>query len=272
MVGVAFVGWRLYQYSAELSFSAMTGWHWIVIVLLSLLYGLSNVLLALTWWQLLGFFGFRCCPLQATRIYGVSQLAKYVPGNIFQLAGRQALGMGQGMPAGPLAKSMLLELILIAVAGLLFGYLVLPVYLPVLSGIETVGLLLVTAAVLTMTLFRQWARSVAWGFLALMLFLGVSALVFVVLLELLDGLTVSWLVVMGAFVLAWLAGFVTPGAPAGVGIRELVLLVLLEGQVQPGPLLLAVLLGRLVTVLGDVWFFLVALAIPTHQKGNLHDA
>jgi uncharacterized membrane protein YbhN (UPF0104 family) len=46
-------------------------------------------------------------------------------------------------------------------------------------------------------------------------------------------------------VIAWLAGLVITGAPAGVGVRELVPLYLLEGYVMETNLLLAVVLGRL---------------------------
>jgi uncharacterized membrane protein YbhN (UPF0104 family) len=61
----------------------------------------------------------------------------------------------------------------------------------------------------------------------------------------------------GAFVVAWLVGLVTPGAPAGVGVRELVLMALLKGLVPEDDLLMAVLLSRVVTVGGDGLFFLV---------------
>lgn len=270
VVGVAFVGWRLFQYGNELDVSTITPWQWLLVLLLSGLYGIGNLLLAVAWWQLLGFFGVRFCPLRAIGIYGVSQLAKYVPGNVFQFAGRQALGMANDIPAGPLAKSMLLELILIALAGLLFGYLVLPVWLPIFTDLESVLLLTVTIAALAVTLYRQWAKSVAWAFLAMVLFLWLSAAIFVMLLDMVYVQSPAWLLVMGAFVLAWLVGFVTPGAPAGIGVREMVLLVLLEGQVEPSFLLLAVLLGRLVTVLGDVWFFMGALAITVGRRVNAH--
>lgn len=64
-----------------------------------------------------------------------------------------------------------------------------------------------------------------------------------------------WIPLSGVYVLAWLAGLVTPGAPAGVGVRELVLLFLLKGIVAEADLLLAVVLGRVVTVVGDFGFF-----------------
>jgi uncharacterized membrane protein YbhN (UPF0104 family) len=62
-------------------------------------------------------------------------------------------------------------------------------------------------------------------------------------------------VLCGSYVIAWLAGLITPGAPAGVGVRELVLLFLLGEQIPAADLLLAVVLGRIVTVVGDLLFF-----------------
>jgi uncharacterized membrane protein YbhN (UPF0104 family) len=65
-------------------------------------------------------------------------------------------------------------------------------------------------------------------------------------------------VLCSAYVVAWLIGLVTPGAPAGVGVRELILVFLLQGLVGESELLLTVVLGRVVTVTGDFLFFLVS--------------
>ena len=64
---------------------------------------------------------------------------------------------------------------------------------------------------------------------------------------------------VGMAALAWMAGFVTPGAPAGLGVREAVLLALLERLLTPQQALLVVVLWRVVTTLGDVVFFGIGL-------------
>lgn len=268
IAGIIFVVFRLQVYSAELDWTVMGVTAWATVLALSMVYGLANVLLGLGWWQLLRTMGDKSSWLGALRVYGLSQLAKYVPGNVFQLAGRQALGMAQGMSAGALAKSMLLELILIAVAGILFVVLVLPLWFAEISSADALGLMLVTAAMLLVMLYRKWAKPVAWAMLGFILFLAISGSLFVELLVLVNAMPSTAPPIVGAFILAWLAGFVTPGAPAGVGVRELVLLVLLEDLVMPADLLLAVLLGRVVTVLGDVGFFVSALALPAHRHGG----
>ena len=70
-------------------------------------------------------------------------------------------------------------------------------------------------------------------------------------------------IVCGAYVIAWLAGLVTPGAPAGVGIREIVLYAILHPFINEADLLTAIVFGRIITVVGDVLFYILALLIGT---------
>ena len=65
--------------------------------------------------------------------------------------------------------------------------------------------------------------------------------------------------VCGAYVIAWLAGLVTPGAPAGIGVREIVMYALLHTLISQSDLLTAIVLARIVTVAGDLLFYLLAL-------------
>lgn len=63
-----------------------------------------------------------------------------------------------------------------------------------------------------------------------------------------------------------------PGAPAGIGVRETVLVLLLGSYMIEADLLMAVLIGRIVTVFGDVIFFLAISiygAIATSSKKKL---
>jgi len=59
----------------------------------------------------------------------------------------------------------------------------------------------------------------------------------------------------GLLAVAWVAGFVVPGAPAGLGVREAVLVAGLGHLTSPGVALALPLLLRLVTVLGDAAAF-----------------
>ena len=261
IVGVVFVAIKLYEYEGQIDFSRFTLWKLQVLCGLAMIYAAANFLLALAWKALLQQFEVAVSFAWAIKTYGVSQLAKYVPGNIFHLAGRQAIGQAAGLPAWPLAKSAVWELGLISVTGALFGVLVLPHFVPWVSNpMAIIAFVCVLAAVMTglrRFVGPQAARAVGWY----TIFLTISGVIFIGVLALVkdEGDTITSLPVLsfcGAFVVAWLAGLLTPGAPAGVGVRELVLMVLLKGFVPEADLLLAVVLGRLVTVGGDLVFFL----------------
>jgi uncharacterized membrane protein YbhN (UPF0104 family) len=266
IVGVVFVALRLREYSAEIDFERFHAVTWLAVASFGLVYGMANLMLALAWWNLLGYFGAHTSRHWAIKSYGIAQLAKYVPGNIFHLAGRQAIGMAAGIPAWPLVKSTVWELGLLSLAGTVFGLLALPWLLPALSEIWATTLFVVAVVVITLFLRNFLGAQTAHAFGWYAAFLVISGLLFVGLIALLTANENSrpWVALCGAYVLAWLAGLVTPGAPAGLGVRELVLLYLLKGFIGEADILLAVVLGRIVTVAGDLEFF----GIATMMRGK----
>jgi glycosyltransferase 2 family protein len=270
ITGVVFVALRLHEQAAEIDFTRLDWMVWSAVAGLALVYGLANLLLALAWWNLLEQLGAPTSRRWAVKIYGISQIAKYVPGNIMHLAGRQALGLAVGLPGWALAKSTVWELSLIAAAGALLGGLALPLLVGGLpTGMELAPFLAALGG--TSALLWRFAGPTAARALGLYaVFLAISGGLFVALLEAVGASAgrqeIILFPVIGAYVLAWLAGLVTPGAPAGVGVRELVLLVLLNGVVGEAELLLAILLGRLITVGGDLGFFGMSLMIDAKNE------
>lgn len=266
LAGVVFVAFRLHSYWIQLDISKITPSAWCLVALLALIYGSANFFLSAAWWRLLRYLGTFITLAGAIRIYGISQLAKYLPGNIFHLAGRQALGMAAGIPSLVLAKSTIWELSAFVIAGSLFAWLILPLILPGFPEAASVLLLVGSATVLALFLRRIIGPQPMWSFVYQLFFLVISGMVFVALLVLIrNGKGFAFqecLLIGGAYILAWLVGLVTPGAPAGVGVREMILLLLLKGLVAEMDLLMAVLLGRLVTVIGDLLFFVATSLIP----------
>jgi len=271
LLGIAFVAVRLRSYAEKIEFGQFSVSAWFLILLLCLIYGGGNLFLAKAWNQLLLYFNLSIEGRQSVRIYGLSQLAKYVPGNIFHLAGRQALGGAAGLPAKKLAKSTLWELGLMAVAGGLFSPLVIPLLWGSVSSLLAAGGFFCILSISLWLLRKFLSARVSYALLWHCFFLAVSGVTFVVLVFLISKGSFSSLPVTalcGAYVISWLAGFVTPGAPAGVGVRELVLLFLLKGVVVEADLLLAVVLGRMVTVVGDVLFFLAVLLMRSSASSG----
>jgi hypothetical protein len=233
-------------------------------------------MLALAWWNLLRQFGTSVSIRWAIKTYGISQLAKYVPGNIFHLAGRQAMGMAAGVPGWVLAKSSILELVLISFAGSMFSLLALPLLIPGLSVAISTGVFVVVAVIAVSLLRSLVGLPVAHVFALHLGFLAISGLLFTDLVtqqdRMLEISSFTWLPLCGAYVLAWLIGLVTPGAPAGVGVRELVLLFLLKGEISEIDLVFAVLLGRIMTVGGDVFIYVISMLMSSDNGQRItHD-
>ncbi len=272
LVGIAFVAFRLHTYWGELNPASISAGTWVLIVVLIACYAFANILLGSAWFQLIHSSGAGLGRWQAVRIYGISQLAKYLPGNIFHLAGRQALGLAAGVSGAVLARSTLAELLLIAVSGAIFATLALPLVAPQLPFLAGATLWMILVCGVATVLRRLRNRDVANAFLMQTLFLMLSGALFVALLAAISSQPIAggqWMVqIGGAYVVAWLGGFVTPGAPAGLGVRELILLFLFKGNIPEADLLLATLLGRLVTVAGDVLFFLASLGIREKYRGS----
>lgn len=273
VAGIVFVGQRLVTYGAQIDLRSINPAGYFVLVLLSALYGASNILLAAGWREILARLGATPTFRWAVWAYAVSQLAKYVPGNIFHLVGRQALGAAAGMAHGPLAKSAIMELAVVALCAVLFVPLLLALYWPAGGGI--LGPVLFGGAILlAMSVARRvFGRALARSALFYTLYLAISGIVFLGTYLLSGGQATmeEMPVVAGAYVLAWLAGLVTPGAPAGIGVREAVLLVLLGNLAAPPVILLAVVMGRAVTVVGDVGFYLAGHSIGRPREARKAD-
>ena len=97
------------------------------------------------------------------------------------------------------------------------------------------------------------------AFAAMLAFFAVMALVLMALGEML-GLGASP-ALAGGGVAAWIAGFVTPGAPGGLGIREAVMVIVGAGTSADKLLMLGILL-RVVTFGGDLVCALAGRALP----------
>lgn len=71
----------------------------------------------------------------------------------------------------------------------------------------------------------------------------------------------DWVLICGAYSLAWIIGFLIPGAPGGLGVRESALVLLLVGTFPRDVVLLIALLARLASVGADSFAFIIGLLL-----------
>ncbi|AZQ66690.1 hypothetical protein EF888_05760 [Silicimonas algicola] len=249
------------------------------IALALLAYALSQVIGALAWRWILSVWSVSLAPGRAESQHLVSQIGKYVPGNVGQFVGRFALARQDGVPLPVIGLATLFEIGLLIGTGalLVVGFATcLPGYADALLSSTTIpdfgeavwivpGLAACAAIVSGGVLFREMRRQhlpaarparfavpvllYAAGFTVL----GISLSLVSAVVAPDTGVSVGFATIL--FAVAWIAGFVMPGAPGGVGIRDGILAVGLGLVVGDGAGLAVALLHRSVTTVGDVGIF-----------------
>jgi hypothetical protein len=257
-IGVCYVFYKLFNISADFDFKKLNIFVILVMIGVVIVSSVANVLLSLSWKLILNSFGSDLSYSRAFIIYSISQIAKYVPGNIFHLAGRQVLCLSEGISSSHVIKSIFVELILISSTGALFIFLVLPYISSGMNNSQAVCLFLSSIAFVYLLLRKFRGTQISLAFLLQGGFLFISGMLFAVILNLISskGLTTYQITpIIGSYVIAWLVGLITPGAPAGVGVREIVLSLILKDTIIEEDLYYAIFLGRVISVLADTLFY-----------------
>ncbi|WP_250628515.1 lysylphosphatidylglycerol synthase domain-containing protein [Pinirhizobacter soli] len=205
--------------------------------------------------------------------YLVSQFGKYLPGNVAQYAGRHMILRREGASHRSLVACALAEAALLLLAAILWARPLLPMLVsaPVVSWALPLVMLAVGACVAFGWLRRRvplLARSVeafhpTWLVAALAAYVVFFAVMAFTLWLLCRGLRVdapgyAYLAAVAAA--SWMAGFVVPGAPAGLGVREAAFLALLGPSLPEADVLLLAAAMRVATFGGDGLACLAGLA------------
>lgn len=269
----------------------------VAVVVAALMYASIIPVTGWAWSVLLSSRGERWRPMTLGTIVGLAQLAKYVPGNVAQHAARAAIAIRKGMTPASLVASVAQETVLAIAASLAIGLLALLASGHTLASLEPghVGLIAIAGtvllgAVLVFSLSKGRAikvdshpvskavhslttlpgpRATGIALAAYSLnYLLIGAGLWLVAAAIGESSNLTFFTVTAAFALSWLLGFMAPGAPAGLGAREGIMLMLLHGAAPAEVLMTFVLLARLVTMLGDVFSFLGA-ALLQSTAGRL---
>jgi uncharacterized membrane protein YbhN (UPF0104 family) len=234
------------------------------LLLLVLCLTLSYVPVALSWRAILGDCGTQISARKAQLIFSISNLGKYAPGNLLHMAGRQVLAMREGVPTLGAVKSLLIETVLLALTSALFAAAFwfissfgdIPIFICI-----SVLCFIFLVCVLALRHFGFPGSSSAIIRYGVYHMLG--GIVFVMLFFILSDNSKTFdlsfiFFLISAYVASWFIGFITPGAPAGLGVKEAVLLGLLNSVVPDEAVLgAAVLLSRGMNILSDLLYFLV---------------
>ena len=238
------------------------------------------LLLAWTWYWVLGQLGIEVSRLDTLHAWFRGNLYKYIPGQVWLAVGRTAEGAQIGVPArAAFGTTVIEQCFSLLAAGLVLG---------LAQGWS--ALALASAAVSALLLHPRVVNAALallgrMGGRALPLVpLGTSQLAFLYLVSVVAlalgllamagvmlGLGIFRLPRLPAYVVAFtgsfLSGYLFFGAPAGLGVREGALLVLLgRAGIGAGDASLVAVVTRIVTVLTEVVLFIAVSALDRARR------
>jgi glycosyltransferase 2 family protein len=249
---------------------------------------IANVWSGWVWTWILAIFKQPLGVREGIRVYLVTNIAKYSPGNIWHFYGRITAVSKKGGSRGAATLSVLLEPLLMAAAALLIGLVSsvggVRVYFDQVIWLQLAGLVAVLFSiqpnVLNPLLHRlsrsknqadakatetiQLTKYPLAPFLGEIGFVILRGLGFILTFMALQ--TITWQQIpqlLTSFSFAWLLGLIVPGAPGGLGVFEVTAYGLLDNAQFPTEIT-AVALYRLISILAEA----IAALICFRGKNN----
>lgn len=251
--------------------------------LLSILYVGATML---SWRSIMADLGAPLGVRKASFLFFVTQIGKYIPGGIWNVVAIGQLGREWGIPRRSSFSGMLVFWLVSVASGLLVG----TIYLlgagaMGVTGTWLIWLLPVALIGVSPPVLRRLLRlalrvlrrdplvrepttvgllaATSWALLGWLL---AGAQVWVLASALSDLSNPSFATALGGYALAWTAGFIIVFAPAGAGVREVVLAGLFAGSMTTGAVVALVLLSRLLITGADFVLALVGSALRPQRR------
>ncbi len=251
---------------------------------LTVVYALSIFTTVVAWSRLLHAMHQPASIARLTPILATTQFGKYLPGNVAQHIGRIALVRKVGVQFPAAVLSVAYELLLVLLASAHIGALTLlwapPDMLATWSIFRYRAPLLIAITGGAIVALALAPRITAWlvrlrssdesDAAPKVLHLDIATVLACYLLYASSFVMIGcglWLVAhtlggssdvpsalffIGSFAASWVVGFIAPGAPAGLGIREALLSAWLGTALPPAEVVLLVVMLRIATTLGDL--------------------
>ncbi len=246
------------------------------------------------WNLLLKIFSVNTSILACAKITMIAQIGKYLPGNVFHYVGRATIGKTYGIKNSVTVVTIMIETITVIavsltifITGSLFNpekLLNLYQFIPVdhyLDNKVFISLVILAAVLLLISftvLYRGTLQKIIsivttpgsyykYGAVILLYvfsFVLIGLILFVLQRSLFPEITsISLFQYFWIFSFAWVAGFVVPGAPGGIGIREAIFLLLFSASLGEGNAITLIIGHRIIMIAGDFLTLIAGKLIKT---------
>jgi uncharacterized membrane protein YbhN (UPF0104 family) len=271
---------RLFEYKEMLK-EIKIGYSLMLFMGLSILLHFSGmIVLARAWSTLLKLFSKQIFSTKTIyKLYAKTQIGKYLPGNVMHFASRHMVGTWLGLKQAALGLVAIYEII-----GLLFASSLLCLIGFYYSGLEIryvgkIQVFIFFAMAAVVPVFIQYIMKILTEKRSYDFFVEIKsvhfmslykcfayyfiyfAIIGVALLILMSPSGIAYDaksvgIILFGFSIAFIAGYITPGSPAGLGVREAVLVAILSNVIGGPESMAMALMFRVVATVADLLFFL----------------
>lgn len=262
---------------------------WLGILYLAIFYTILFSLIVFAWKIIMTSLNGKITFKNSFVIYGRSNISKYIPGNVFHFIGRVLLSKEIGIQANIVLNGIFLETLLLVIATSMIAVPSLIIYstekisflstnkLIFIVAVITLFLIAIVVCIKFIPVLKKWlikrnllvdtdkinlkliVRSSIIVIIIYFFYYGFVSLILFYLSNYFWSLNShQFFIFLGAYSLGWLLGFITPGAPGGLGVREAVIIAFLTPSLGAPRALVIALVFRLITIFGDFLFSLLA--------------
>lgn len=228
----------------------------------------------------------------ALPVYTKSNLMKYVPGNVFQYVGRNQLAADLHISHVDVACSTVLDILCALIAPFLLilalmGHNMLDLFHTYRNNFLTILVVGVVALALLIFLLRWKFRAPLQRYftkyrkllnrktllrilLVFLLYVAqyiVSVVMYAVPAYFLFDVPAEQMgLFLGTYLFSWIIGFITPGAPGGIGIREAVMVLMCGSFMGTDTIMLYAVTMRIISTFGDIVAFFIGMICEAVMK------
>jgi glycosyltransferase 2 family protein len=268
-----FLGTAFKQNWQEVAAIEIDGRGWVILSLAFVGTMLAQTWAGWVWGWILQEFNQTADPVWATRTFLKTNIAKYLPGNIWHFYRRIWAAQKAGISIEAATLSVVVEPLLMASAALSMGLVLAEsnawmwqgAALAIVATTLHPRVLSPVAERLSLVKAKAFRSEIPEGeifhmkryplrpWLGELVFLVWRGGGFVLIVVALGSVSVSQLpLLISGFSVAWLLGLILPGAPGGLGVFEATALALLDNTFSTGLILSAVAVYRVISILAEV--------------------
>ena len=294
ILSIAFIFYKLMQYNIDLN-QLMNIKIIVILFFLVLIYGLNVYVIGTRAYStIVNIISNKLVTYSLIReIYCKSNLYKYLPGNIMHFIGRAQIAVNANIAHTDILLSTIIEIIILVIAALLIVSISIPTnvftYIPLNIVNELIYLLIISMIMLLLILIilyiirnkiiqiinkyalivsKKNIRKLLISLFFCIIRLWINALIFLICLSIfIDNIPSSeYLNIIGLFVLTWVVGFLIPGAPGGIGVREAAMCLAFGYLYSDDKILYTALIYRVISIFGDMMSYIYVLVNKNIEK------